>query len=41
MMSGPLVVASPGRTALRISLSALALKSSEYQNAASAAITAT
>ena len=40
MMSGPPVVAKPGRTALRISTSALALKSRPYQNAASSAITA-
>ncbi len=41
MISGPLVVASPGRQAFKISVSVFALNSSLYQNAASSAITAT
>src|SRR5262245_30356641 len=39
MISGPDVVARPGRTALRISVSVLLLNSSLYQNAASSAMT--
>ena len=40
MISGPPVVLKPGRTALRISTSALDEYSSLYQNAASSAMTA-
>ena len=40
-MSGPDVVARPGRIALMISTSALALYSSDMKNAHSSAITAT
>jgi hypothetical protein len=41
MISGPLVVLSPGRQAFKISVSVFALNSSLYQNAASSAMTAT